>query len=72
MHIKEGLVPTVIGTAVAAAGIVLKDTIPKPYSGGMVGFGLANIVMGSADLLSSKNSTNKVADQFNKVLNSFK
>lgn len=72
MHIKEGLVPTVLGTAVAAAGFVLKDTIPKTYSGGMVGFGLANIVMGSADMLSSKNSSNKVADQFNKVLGSFK
>ncbi len=72
MHIKEGLVPTVIGTAVAAAGFALKDTIPKTYSGGMVGFGLANIVMGSADLISSKNSSNKVVDQFNKVLNTFK
>ena len=72
MHIKEGLVPTILGTAVAAAGFALKDTIPKPYSGGMVGFGLANIVMGSADMIGSMNSSNKATSQFNKVLNSFK
>ncbi len=72
MHIKQGLVPTVIGTAVAATGIALKDTIPKSYSSGMVGFGLANIVMGSVDMISTMDSSNKAAKQFNKVLNSFK
>lgn len=72
MHIKDGLVPTVLGTAVAVTGFALKDTIPKPYSGGMIGFGLANIVMGSADMMNSGNSSNKAARQFNKVLNSFK
>lgn len=72
MHIKQGLVPTIVGTAVAAAGYALKDSIPKPYSGGMVGFGLANIVMGSADMISSMNSPNKLANQFEKVLNTFK
>lgn len=72
MHIKQGLVPTILGTAVAAAGIALKDTIPRPYCGGMVGFGLANIVMGSADMISSMNSSNKLEHQFDKVLNTFK
>lgn len=72
MHVKEGLVPTILGTAVAAAGIALKDSIPKSYSSGMVGFGLANIVMGSADMIGSMNSQNKAVHQFNKVLNSFK
>ena len=72
MHIKEGLVPTILGTAVAAAGFALKDTIPKSYSGGMVGFGLANIVMGSADMIGTMNSSNKLANQFDKVLNTFK
>lgn len=72
MHIKQGLVPTILGTAVAAAGFALKDTIPKPYSGGMVGFGLANIVMGSADMIGSMSPSNKLANQFDKVINSFK
>ena len=72
MHIKQGLVPTVIGTAVTAAGIALKDTIPKPYSSGIVGFGLAHIVLGSVDMISDKSAAHKTAKQFNKVLNSFK
>jgi hypothetical protein len=72
MHIKQGLVPTILGTAVAAAGFALKDTIPKPYSGGMVGFGIANIVMGSAGMIGSMNSSHKLSNQFEKVLNTFK
>ena len=72
MHIKQGLVPTVIGTAVAAAGFALKDTIPKPYSSGIVGFGLAHIVLGSVDMINDKSSVQKTARQFNKALNSFK
>lgn len=72
MHIKQGLVPTVIGTAVAAAGFALKDTIPKPYSSGIVGFGLAHIVLGSVDMMNDKSAMQKTAKQFNKALNSIK
>ena len=72
MHIKQGLVPTVIGTAVTAAGFALKDTIPKKYSSGLVGFGLAHIVIGSVDMMHGKSGAQKTAQQFNKVLNSFK
>ena len=72
MHIKQGLVPTVIGTAVTAAGLALKDTIPKPYSSGIVGFGLAHIVIGSVDMMHGNSSAQKTAKQFNKVLNTFK
>ena len=72
MHIKQGLVPTVIGTAVTAAGLALKDTIPKPYCSGIVGFGLAHIVLGTVDMIVSNNATHKTAKQFNKVLNSLK
>ena len=72
MHVKQGLVPTVIGTAVTAAGFALKDTIPRPYSSEIVGFGLAHIVLGSVDMISDKSPAHKTAKQFNKVLNSFK
>lgn len=72
MHIKQGLVPTVIGTAVTAAGFALRDTIPKTYSSGMVGFGLAHIVIGSVDMINDKSAVQKTAKQFNKVLNSMK
>ena len=72
MHIKQGLVPTVIGTAVTAAGLALKDTIPKPYSSGIVGFGLAHIVLGSVDMMHNKSAAQQTAKQFSKALNSFK
>lgn len=48
---REGLVPTVLGTAVTAAGVVLKKREVAPMiASGIVGFGLAHVVLGTIDL----------------------
>lgn len=50
MKIREGLIPTVLGTAVAATGIAVRRA--KPAVGwGIAGFGLAHIVLGAIDLV---------------------
>ncbi len=58
MHIKEGLIPTVLGTVVTAAGVALKDNIPDSYRSGIIGFGLAHIAIGSVELV-GQNIQNK-------------
>ena len=54
MRIKEGIVPTILGTVVTATGVALKNTnLPESSRNGLIGFGLANIAIGSAELVSS-------------------
>lgn len=54
MHIKEGIIPTVLGTVVTATGVAMKNTnMPESYSNGLIGFGLAHIALGSAELISN-------------------
>jgi hypothetical protein len=67
MHIKEGIIPTVVGTVVTATGIALKNTnnnLPKSYTNGIIGFGLAHITLGSVEMISQnmqgKNIMNKM------------
>jgi hypothetical protein len=49
---REGLIPTVLGTAVTAAGVVLKKKEVAPMiSAGIVGFGLAHVILGAIDLV---------------------
>ena len=50
MKMREGLVPTVLGTAVTATGFALRNRSPKA-SWGIIGFGLAHIVLGGIDLI---------------------
>ncbi len=64
MHIKEGIIPTVLGTVVTATGVALKDSIPDSYRNGIIGFGLAHIAFGSAELV-GQNIQNK--DMMKKV-----
>lgn len=64
MHIKEGIIPTVLGTVVTATGVALKNNIPDSYRNGIIGFGLAHIAMGSAELV-GQNIQNK--DMMKKV-----
>jgi len=53
MHIKEGIVPTVLGTVVTITGIALKNSnLPETYRNGLIGFGLANIAIGSTEMIS--------------------
>ncbi|MGB4438392.1 MAG: asparagine synthase [Sedimentibacter sp.] len=52
MYIKEGIVPTVLGTVVTATGIALKNSnLPESYRNGLIGFGLANIALGSTEMI---------------------
>ena len=50
MKVREGLIPTLLGTAVTAAGIALIPITPMIASG-ITGFGLAHIVLGGIDLV---------------------
>jgi len=60
--VREGLIPTVLGTAVTAASAaaktrevrnnnVSKSDLMTNITAGVVGFGLAHIVLGSIDLV---------------------
>ncbi|HEY8365317.1 MAG TPA: asparagine synthase [Haloplasmataceae bacterium] len=59
---REGLIPTIIGTGVTAAGIALKvksmrknknimDELMPMFSAGIIGFGIAHVLLGTIDLL---------------------
>ncbi|GKU83174.1 MULTISPECIES: asparagine synthase [Niallia] len=56
-HIREGLIPTVLGTAVTTAGLVMKQNrkIDSMISNTVFGFGLAHIVLGTIDLVEHRN-----------------
>lgn len=53
---KEGMIPAALGTVVTAAGATLisKKVVPI-VSAGILGFGLAHIVLGSIDLVEHRN-----------------
>ena len=53
MEIREGLIPTVLGTAVTTTGLLLgKNRNVKPFiANGVIGFGLAHVVLGAIDLI---------------------
>lgn len=46
---REGLVPTVLGTAVTATGAALRGKYPMAATAA-IGFGVAHIVLGAIDL----------------------
>lgn len=55
MEIQEGKVTSVLGTVVTGAGIMmLKMKVSPKVAAGVVGFGLAHIVLGSIDLIQNK------------------
>ncbi len=69
MHIKEGLIPTVVGTAVAATGYALKKTnLPDSYSNGIIGFGLAHIVLGSVGMISQNMDQQSIMNKMSKAV----
>ena len=57
MDIREGMVPTILGTAVAAAGYALKQrhTSNKMIANTLFGFGLAHVALGVIDLVEHRN-----------------
>ncbi|HCT64548.1 MAG TPA: asparagine synthase [Lachnospiraceae bacterium] len=54
MGMREGMIPAILGTAVTAAGFAVKERAPE-IGWGIVGFGLAHIVLGSIDLVEHRN-----------------
>lgn len=58
MDMREGLIPTVLGTAVTTTGLALKKAVPSSVAWGIVGFGLAHIVLGTIDLVEHKDEKN--------------
>jgi hypothetical protein len=61
----EGLIPTLLGTAVLASGTMMrgmdmqqrgmskKDIMPL-LSAGLVGFGLAHVILGTKDIVNNR------------------
>lgn len=51
--IREGLIPTVLGTAVTTTGVALRNnrSISPLITSSIIGFGLAHIVLGAIDLV---------------------
>lgn len=57
---KEGLIPTLLGTGVTATGVAMKARSMRNHvttnnwmpmiAAGVIGFGLAHVVLGSIDL----------------------
>ncbi|MFZ5967102.1 MAG: asparagine synthase [Bacillota bacterium] len=48
---REGLIPTVLGTAVTATGEIMRRRDVAPMiAAGIIGFGLAHVVLGSIDM----------------------
>jgi len=70
MYIKEGLIPTVVGTCVTAAGLALKNTnLPESYRNGIIGFGVAHVVLGSVDMMSQNSQSKDLMKKMSKVVN---
>ena len=69
MNIKQGLVPTILGTAVTATGLALKKSnMPTTYRNGLIGFGVANILLGSAEMVSSNMQGNQMVQKVTKAV----
>lgn len=60
--VREGLIPVILGSAVTATGIALRSTDMKKngmskremgpmVAAGIIGFGLAHLVLGGIDLI---------------------
>lgn len=52
-NIREGLIPTILGSAVTAAGYAMKQMpgTNKMVANTLFGFGLAHVVLGTIDLV---------------------
>lgn len=55
---REGLIPTLLGTVVTGTSLAtlpkIKEDKAKMITAGVVGFGLAHIVLGSIDLFQER------------------
>jgi hypothetical protein len=51
MGTREGLIPTILGTAVTTAGLAMRGYRVSPMiANSIIGFGLAHVVLGAIDL----------------------
>lgn len=50
MTMREGFIPTVLGTAVTASGVAMRSKFPTA-AWGVIGFGMAHVVLGAIDLV---------------------
>jgi len=58
VDIREGLIPTVLGTAVTATGAMMKRRDMAPMiAAGIVGFGLAHVVLGAIDMVQHRDKS---------------
>ncbi len=48
---REGLIPTILGASVTAAGYALRRSRYRPIANAVIGFGLAHVVLGTIDLV---------------------
>lgn len=57
---REGLIPTILGTGVTATGLAMKsmstdkrrdDSMLPMVAAGVIGFGLAHVILGAIDLI---------------------
>ncbi|RXZ84022.1 asparagine synthase [Paenibacillaceae bacterium] len=48
---REGLIPAVLGTVVSASGATLLKSKYKLVGTGVLGFGLAHVILGAIDLI---------------------
>ena len=65
MNTREGIIPTAVGTVVTVVGtaLVTKKITPKIASG-ILGFGLAHIVLGSMDLVEHRHRRHWYSEMF--------
>lgn len=48
---REGMIPAVLGTVVSASAAALMKSRYKSVATGVLGFGLAHIILGAIDLV---------------------
>ncbi|WP_053954826.1 hypothetical protein [Inediibacterium massiliense] len=55
MHIREGIIPAALGSAVTLTGTIMKrKDIAPMIAAGVVGFGLAHILLGTVDMVQNQ------------------
>jgi hypothetical protein len=55
---REGIIPAVLGTAVTASGVALRNRYPMAAAA-VAGFGLAHVILGAIDLVEHRSKINK-------------
>ena len=65
MNTREGIIPAALGTVVTLVGttLVTKKITPKIASG-ILGFGLAHVVLGSIDLVEHRHKKHWFSEMF--------